>query len=176
MRIKYLLITLLTLNFSVVLAQRVSVLNQIDLPHNYYYHELYIPQLTSGPSSVAWMPDGKSLIYSMAGSLWRQNVSTNIAEQLTEGDGYDYQPDVSPDGRTVVFVRYDGKSIVLMALDLSTLKETVLMQKSRCGPRTKVVARWKINCVCFNRQHGTLYSPCWKLGWEQAYQHQGFDS
>ena len=24
----------------------------IDLPHPYYYHEMYLPQLTSGPSSV----------------------------------------------------------------------------------------------------------------------------
>jgi TolB protein len=35
-------------------AQRRPVLPQIDLPHPYYYRELYLPQLTSGPSSVAW--------------------------------------------------------------------------------------------------------------------------
>ena len=37
---------------------RVPVLGQIALPHNYYYRELYLPQLTTGPSSVAWSPDG----------------------------------------------------------------------------------------------------------------------
>lgn len=35
-------------------AQREPVLKQIDLPHTYYFREMYLPQLTSGPSSVAW--------------------------------------------------------------------------------------------------------------------------
>ena len=74
-------------------AQRISVLNQIDLPHSYYYRELYLPQLTSGPSSVAWSPDGKSLVFSMAGSLWKQQIGSETADQLTDGSGYDYQPD-----------------------------------------------------------------------------------
>jgi Tol biopolymer transport system component len=99
-------------------AQRVPILNQISLPHDYYFRELYLPQLTSGPSSVAWMSDGKSVIYSMAGSLWKQDIESDVAEQLTDGDGYDYQPDVSPDGKKIVFVRYNGVSDELMLLDL----------------------------------------------------------
>ncbi len=99
-------------------AQRVPVLNQIDLPHNYYLRELYLPQLTSGASSVAWVPDGKSLVYSMGGSLWKQQLDSSEAEQLTDGDGYDYQPDVSPDGKKIIFVRYNGTSAELMLLDL----------------------------------------------------------
>src|SRR3954464_6867045 len=89
---------------------RVPVLRQIALPHNYYYRELYLPQLTSGPSSVAWAPDGAAVIYSMQGNLWRQRTGDRIAEQLTDEAGTDYQPDCSPDGRSVVFVRYDGRS------------------------------------------------------------------
>jgi len=53
-------------------AQRLPVLKQIDLPYSLYYREMYLPQLTSGPSSVAWMPDSQSVIFSMQGSLWRQ--------------------------------------------------------------------------------------------------------
>jgi len=41
------------------MAQRKPVLPQIDLPHPYYYREMYLPQLTSGPISVAWSPDSK---------------------------------------------------------------------------------------------------------------------
>jgi TolB protein len=99
---------------------RVPVLRQIDLPHNYYYRELYLPQLTSGPSSVAWTPDGATLVYSMQGSLWWQRADSRVAEQLTDDRGADYQPDCSPDGRSVVFVRYDGRSMELMLLDLET--------------------------------------------------------
>src|SRR5579863_6524567 len=55
-------------------AERLPVLKQIDLPHPYYFREMYLPQLTAGPSSLAWSPDSGELIYSMAGSLWRQQV------------------------------------------------------------------------------------------------------
>ena len=79
--------------------QREPVLKQIDLPHYYYFREMYLPQLTSGPSSVAFSPDGESLVYSMAGSLWRQEIGSDRAVELTHGPGYDYQPDWSPDGQ-----------------------------------------------------------------------------
>src|SRR5437016_8813716 len=78
----------------------------IDLPHPYYFREMYLPQLTSGPSAAAWSPDSRSLVYSMAGSLWRQDVRGTSAEQLTWGAGYDYQPDCSRDGRWVVYASY----------------------------------------------------------------------
>jgi len=55
-------------------AQRRPVLSQIDLPHPYYYREMYLPQLTSGPSSLAWSPDSSEVVYSTAGSLWRQRI------------------------------------------------------------------------------------------------------
>src|SRR6266550_2137024 len=38
------------------MGQREPVLKQIDLPHPYYYREMYLPQLTTGPSGVAWCP------------------------------------------------------------------------------------------------------------------------
>ncbi|MGH9669083.1 MAG: TolB family protein, partial [Terriglobales bacterium] len=99
-----------------VLAQRRPVLERIDLPHSYYYREMYLPQLTSGPSAVAWAPDSKSVIYSMAGSLWRQEIDSESARQLTAGPGYDYPPDWSPDGRWVVFARYFADAIELHLL------------------------------------------------------------
>src|SRR5262245_36427757 len=117
---------------------RVTVLRQIALPHNYYYRELYLPQLTSGPSSVAWSPDGASLVYSMQGSLWRQPIDGPAAEQLTDDRGADYQPDVSPDGRSVVFVRYDGRSMDLMSLDLASRAVRALTT----GGAVNVEPRW----------------------------------
>jgi len=101
-------------------AQREPVLKQVDLPHRYYYREMYLPQLTTGPSSAAWSADSRSLVYSMAGTLWRQSLDSDTAEQLTAGAGYDYQPDCSPDGRWVAYVTYYHDAVELWALDLET--------------------------------------------------------
>ncbi len=57
-------------------AQRRPVLDQIDVPHNYYYREMYLPEATTGPSAVSWSPDGRTLVYSMQGSLWMQDVNS----------------------------------------------------------------------------------------------------
>ena len=93
------------------IAQREPVLKQINVPHPYYFREMYLPQLTTGPSSVAWAPDSKSVVYSMAGSLWIQKIDSTVADQLTAGPGYDYQPDWSPDGRWVVYAKYDKSAV-----------------------------------------------------------------
>jgi Periplasmic component of the Tol biopolymer transport system len=93
------------------------VLKQINVPHPYYFREMYLPQLTTGPSSVSWW-NNNSLIYSKRGSLWVQDISLDFAEQLTAGPDYDYQPDASPDGKWLVFSRYDGKSIELDLMDV----------------------------------------------------------
>lgn len=101
-------------------AQRNYVLPQIRVPHPYYFREMYLPQATSGPNALAWSPDGKEIVYSMQGTLWRQVVGTTTAVQLTDGPGYDYQPDWSPDGKTIAFVRYDGKQMSIRRLDLDS--------------------------------------------------------
>jgi TolB protein len=108
-------------------AEREPVLKQVDLPHSYYWRELYLPQLTTGPSAASFMPDGKTLIYSMGGSLWRQAIGSNQAVELTHPTrAYDYQPDVSADGKTAIFSSYDGDGIELWRLDLATGAERQL--------------------------------------------------
>jgi Tol biopolymer transport system component len=100
-------------------AERLPVLGQIDLPHPYYFREMYLPQLTSGPSSVTWSPDSGELIYAMAGSLWRQKIGGGVAQQLTAGLAYDYQPDWSPDGRWVIYSSYRNDAVELWIVDLA---------------------------------------------------------
>src|SRR5208337_193040 len=119
-------------------AQRRPVLSQIDEPHPYYYRELYLPQLTSGPSSLTWGPDSNELIYSMAGSLWRQKLDSGEAVQLTDGPGYDYQPDWSPDGKSVVYVSYQKDAMELWLLDLASGKTKQLTS----GGAVNVEPRW----------------------------------
>jgi TolB protein len=94
-------------------APRQPVLKQIRLPHAYYYREMYVPQVTSGPSAATWSPDGQELIYSMQGSLWRQRLGSTEATQITSSDGYDYQPDWSRDGRYVIYSTYRHDAIEL---------------------------------------------------------------
>ena len=103
-----------------LVAQRDTVLRQVRLPHAYYWLEMYVPQVTSGPSAATWSPDGQELVYSMQGTLWRQRVGDTIAVQLTDGPGYDFQPDWSPDGRAVVFARWASETIELERLDLAS--------------------------------------------------------
>jgi TolB protein len=99
-------------------AQRQTVLKQIDVPHNYYFREMYLPQLTSGPSAVAFSPDNQTVVYSMQGSLWRQSIDSTSAAQLTDGPGYDFQPDWSADGKHIAFARYVNDAVEIWALDV----------------------------------------------------------
>lgn len=106
--------------FSAKSEGREPVLGQIGIPHSYYFREMYLPQPTTGPSSVAWSPDGTAVVYSMQGTLWQQPLGSNEAKQLTADPSYDYQPDWSPDGRRIVYVSYRNDSMELRLLDLST--------------------------------------------------------
>jgi hypothetical protein len=119
-------------------AQSAPSAPAIDLPHPYYYSEMYLPQLTSGPSAVAWAPDSREVVYSMAGSLWRQKLDSTTAVQLTGGPGYDYQPDWSPDGRYIVYASESGAAIELWLLDLKSGRTTQVTR----GGAVNVEPRW----------------------------------
>jgi Tol biopolymer transport system component len=150
---------------------REYVLKQVKVPHHYYWREMYVPQVTSGPSAMTWSPDGTELIYSMQGSLWRQRVGSDTARQLTDDPGYDYQPDWSPDGQWVVFSRYRNDQIELWLLDLTRGREGRLLGdgsvnlEARWSPdgarlafvSTAFEGRWHIFVAPFD--HGTLGTP-----------------
>jgi Tol biopolymer transport system component len=80
----------------------------------------------------AWTPDGQSLVIrsSRAGSanLWRVSVADRTLERLTSGAGEDFDPTVSPDGRSVLF---------------ANVKRTweVIVQDIRSGRRRTVLAK-----------------------------------
>ena len=109
-------------------AARERVLKQVDVPHSYYWREMYIPQPLATPSAAAFAPDGQSVAYAMAGSLWRQAIGNDSATELTHGPGYDLQPDWSSDGRWIVFVRYDKDAMELWRLEVATGRQQALTQ------------------------------------------------
>jgi TolB protein len=128
----------LLLGVPLAAQQRQPVLNQVRVPHAYYWREMYVPQVTSGPSAVTWSPDGRELIYSMQGSLWRQRLGTTEAVQLTAGPTYDYQPDWSSDGRFVAYASYDGNAIALKLLEVQSGRTRTL----RSDSAVNVEPRW----------------------------------
>ena len=73
----------------------------------------------------------------MAGSLWRQKLDSEEALQLTDGPGYDYQPDWSPDGKSVLYVSYQNV-LELWLLDLPSGKTRQLT----AGGAVNVEPRW----------------------------------
>ena len=101
-------------------GDREPVLKQIRVPHSYYYREMYLPQVTSGPNAADWSPDGTELVYAMQGSLWRQKIGSTDAVQLTDGPGYDNEPDWSPDGKRILYTSYRNDALELWLLDLAT--------------------------------------------------------
>jgi len=58
--------------------------------------------------------------------LWRQRIGEDIAREITHGAGYDYQPDFTPDGKRIVFARYDGKGVELHEFDLDSRQDWAL--------------------------------------------------
>ena len=140
-------------------AARETVLKQVDLPHNYYWRELYIPQLTTGPSSVAFLPDGQSVVYSMGGSLWKQQVESERSHRAhaSRTARYDYQPDVSQrwqERRVQPLRRQRGSSCG--ELDLTSGREQAAHQQWRRQSRAAPVARWLAARVGLDRRHRTF--------------------
>ncbi|MBW8310547.1 MAG: CehA/McbA family metallohydrolase [Rhizobium sp.] len=139
MRTRLLLLLAALLPAPAAQAGREPVLPQVKLPHSYYWRELYLPQLTTGPSAAAFLPDGQGLVYSMEGSLWRQALGEDLATELTHPRGaYDHQPDVAPDGASVVFTRYDGAALELWRLDLRSGREQRLTSEGAVNVEPRI--------------------------------------
>ena len=116
-------------------AGRERVLKQVRVPHHYYYREMYLPQAASGPSAPAWSPDGRELAVSIEGALYRVDPATGAARQLTDGPGYDYQPDWSPDGRFLAYASYRDDALELWLLELESGRASPLTANGAANRR-----------------------------------------
>jgi dipeptidyl aminopeptidase/acylaminoacyl peptidase len=101
-----------------------------DLPHG-FEHLFVIPaeggtarQITSGSfhhrSAPAWTPDGKALVFSSNrneswerefrnSEIYRVSIEDGAVVALTDRDGPDHSPVVSPDGKRIAYLGYDDQ-------------------------------------------------------------------
>ncbi|MDT0212920.1 hypothetical protein Q9R29_03380 [Rothia sp. ARF10] len=99
--------------------------------------------LTSGPGvhdAPSWTPDGSALVYSYnpsgqptssSATLWRMNADGSSPARTGSPNTIDVEPRVSPDGRSVVFMRgtFQGAKLATLTLvvrDLTTGAERSL--------------------------------------------------
>jgi len=75
--------------------------------------------LDRGP---AWAPDGNTLYFASdrtgISNLYAYRLDTNELTQITNVLGGAFQPDVSPDGKVLVYVGYSSKGFDLFRLDI----------------------------------------------------------
>ena len=121
-----------------------------------------------GLEGVAWTP-GDQLLYATADSdnvdIWSVDVRTNQRRQLTSDRAEDYQPTVSPNGKTVAFVstRSGVPSIWSMSMDGSHQRQLTTGADSR--PSFSPDGQW----IAFQRdQVDTLPFKVWRVPIDQG--------
>ena len=87
-----------------------------------YMFNFYLPPPTSStPWAPAWSPDGKWIAVGMSGSIWKVDVGTGAAWELTSDHEYHSSPAWSPAGQWIVYTSDDGgQTIQLELLNLET--------------------------------------------------------
>jgi hypothetical protein len=93
-----------------------------------YMHNYYIPPAPSStPWAPSWSPDGKFIAFAMHGSIWKVELSTSIATEVTYGPKYHSSPSWSPDGKWIVYTAdNDARSIQLEIVNVETGQSTPL--------------------------------------------------
>ncbi len=56
---------------------------------------------------VTTAPDGKSIVFSALGYLWKKDLPGGKAERLTNGNDFEFEPSFSSDGRYLVFTSWN---------------------------------------------------------------------
>lgn len=97
-----------------------------------------VPQVTSWPAYPSWAPDGRRMAFSMDGRIWVVPAKGGEAEQVTSGEGYDFEPDWSPDGREIVFSRDVEANLDLYVVSL----ENETIRRLTEAPALEFHPRW----------------------------------
>ena len=98
---------------------------------------VYSEKRTASPKSILTprlTPDGKSVIFTAAGYLWRQPISGGAAERVLDSNGFEWGPAaLSPDGQRLAYQVSEGETQQLRILDLATGQSSTLISEGRTG-------------------------------------------
>ena len=97
-----------------------------------------LPPVSAGPMSPTWSPDGASLVFAMAGDLWRAELAGGPVRQITEGPWYHFEPAWSPDGRWIAASVETGDGLDLALVDASSGESRALVS----NPGVDVQPAW----------------------------------
>ena len=97
----------------------------------------YSEKRSASPTSILTprlTPDGKSVIFTAAGYLWRQPVSGSVAQRSLDTSGFEWGPAaLSPDGKRLAYQLSEGETQQLRILDLATGQSSTLISEDRTG-------------------------------------------
>ncbi len=83
-------------------------------------HPILVDPLAHAPSPMTWSPDGRFLVYSKmvgdADQVFRAATDGSLLRQLTSGPEPNWGPILSPDGRTIAFVKGDPATFGLYVI------------------------------------------------------------
>src|SRR5215216_6821864 len=76
-------------------------------------------------SQPALTPDGKAVVFSFEGDLWKANLSDGQAYRLTAMQGYEANAKVSPDGKWIAFTgrQYGNADVYIMPVSGGDIKQ-----------------------------------------------------
>jgi imidazolonepropionase-like amidohydrolase/Tol biopolymer transport system component len=72
-------------------------------------------------------PDGRSLVFMAGGYIWQETLDDRPAQRLLDGDAWECEPALSPDGQRLAFVQTRHGKRELRVLDLDSRRARTLV-------------------------------------------------
>ncbi len=75
-------------------------------------------------------PDEKYLIFNAVGYLWKMDLPNGKPKRLTKGNDFEFEPDFSPDGKSLVYVTWNDEEMgAIMKMDLASKNPRKISRK-----------------------------------------------
>jgi eukaryotic-like serine/threonine-protein kinase len=150
---------------ALVTLQDKRVANLWVAPNNDATRAAQIAPASEISNGVAWTPDGNLIYSSKAGGrfeIWTTNADGSNQKKVSANEGADFSPQMTPDGRFIVFCLNRGgiTNIWRMDADGSNLKQ-LTSGKNEFNPNLSPDGRW----VIYEKLENTLHA-LWKVSIE----------